>query len=304
MPATKDFYETLGVARNASQKDIQGAFRRLARQYHPDVRPGDKQAEEMFKQVSQAHAVLSDPEKRKLYDRYGDQWQQAGAAGAPTGGAGGPAGGAYRTVEFDPEDLRDVFRNFNVGQTGGGASFADLFGNMFNRGGGHPEGPSSPLLDQEVDLSISFHEAYAGTHRRVQTLDGRSLELSVPPGVADGTILRVPGVRAHVRVRPDPVFRREGPDVRVVVEVPLATALLGGEVDVPTPKGTRVSLRIPRDTQNGQRLRLRGLGMPAAKGSSAGDLLAEVDVRLPVPLDERTRRFAESLLQPEGREPI
>ncbi len=294
MPATKDLYETLGVSRSASQKDIQSAFRRLARQYHPDVRPGDKEAEEMFKEVSQAHAVLSDPEKRKLYDRYGDQWQQAGAAGAPTGG---PAGGTYQTVDFDPEDLRDVFRNFNVGQSGGSASFADLFGNMFNRTGGRTASGAAPQLDQEVDLSISFHESYVGTHRRVQTLDGRSLELSVPPGVADGTILRAPGVRARVRIRPDPVFQREGHDLRVVVPVPLATALLGGEVDVPTPKGTHVQLRIPRETQNGKRLRLRGLGMPAAKGGTAGDLIAEVDVRLPLPLDERTRRFAESLRQ-------
>ena len=297
MPATKDFYETLGVSRNATQKDIQSAFRRLARQYHPDVRPGDKDAEEMFKQVSQANAVLSDPEKRKLYDRYGDQWQQAGAAGAP---AGGPSGATYQSVEFDPEDLRDVFRNFNVGQAGGGsASFADLFGNMFNRNGGRTADGPAPSLDQEVDLSISFHESYVGTHRRVQTLDGRSLELTVPPGVADGTLLRAPGVRARVRIRPDGVFQREGHDLRVVVPVPLATALLGGEVDVPTPKGTHVQLRVPRDTQNGKRLRLRGLGMPGAKGAAAGDLIAEVDVRLPVPLDDRTRRFAETLLQPE-----
>lgn len=294
MPATKDFYETLEVPRDATQKDIQSAFRRLARQYHPDVRPGDKEAEEMFKQVSQAHAVLSDSEKRKLYDRYGDQWQQAGAAGAPTSGPSGPA---YQTVDFDPEDLRDVFRNFNVGQGGGSASFADLFGNMFNRNGGGTPGGAAPTLDQEVDLSISFHESYVGTHRRVQTLDGRSLELTVPPGVADGTILRAPGVRARVRIRPDQVFQREGRDVRVVVQVPLATALLGGEVDVPTPKGTHVQLRIPRETQNGKRLRLRGLGMPAAKAGTAGDLFAEVDVRLPVPLDERTRRFAETLLK-------
>lgn len=294
MPATKDFYETLGVSRTASQKEIQSAFRRLARKYHPDVRPGDQEAEEMFKRVSQAHAVLADPEKRKLYDRYGEQWQQAGAAGAPSGG---PAGGtAYQTVDFDPEDLRDVFRNFNVGQAGGSASFADLFGSMFNRSTGGSAGQAQ-TLDQEVDLSISFHESYAGTHRRVQAPDGRSLELRVPPGVADGTILRAPGIRAHVRVRPDQQFQREGRDLRVVVPVPLATALLGGEVDVPTPKGTRVQLRIPRETQNGKRLRLRGLGMPAAKQGMAGDLIAEVDVRLPIPLDDRTRRFAESLLQ-------
>jgi curved DNA-binding protein len=292
MPATKDFYEILGVSRSATQKEIQSAFRSLARQYHPDVRPGDKDAEEMFKRVSQAHAVLSDPEKRKLYDRYGEQWQQAGAAGAPTGG---PSGTTYQSVDFDPEDLRDVFRNFNAGQAGGSASFADLFGTMFNRNNAGAAGSTS--LDQEVDLSISFHESYAGTHRRVQTPDGRSLELTVPPGVADGTILRAPGVRAHVRIRPDQQFQREGRDLRVVVPVPLATAILGGEVDVPTPKGTHVQLRIPRESQNGRRLRLRGLGMPAPKGGAAGDLIAEVDVRLPVPLDDRTRRFAETLLQ-------
>ncbi|MFZ0214850.1 MAG: J domain-containing protein [Candidatus Dormiibacterota bacterium] len=303
MPMTKDFYETLQVSRNATQEQIQSAFRKLARKYHPDVNQGDKEAEERFKQVSGAHAVLSDPEKRKLYDRYGEHWQQAAAGGATAaagpegfGGfdfGGAPGGTTYQRVEFDPEDLRDVFRHAGAGNANGSASFADLFGSMFNRqDGGGPQGV--PMTDQEVDLSVSFHEAFTGTHRRIET-NGRTLELAVPAGVADGTVLRAPGLRARVRIRPDSTFQREGKDLRVEVAVPLATALLGGEVEVPTPKGSRIKLTVPPETQNGTRLRVRGLGMPDPKTKTPGDLFTVVVVRLPLPLDERTRKLAEAL---------
>jgi curved DNA-binding protein len=164
---------------------------------------------------------------------------------------------------------------------------------MFGRQGA-TQGPGTPAPEQEVDLSISFHEAYAGTHRRIQ-VGGRTLELTVPAGVADGTVLRAPGARARVRIRPDSTFHREGKNLRVLVPVPLRTALLGGEVDVPTPKGGRIKLTVPPETQNGTRLRLRGLGMPEPKVATPGDLFAEVQVKLPLPLDERTRSFAEAL---------
>jgi DnaJ-class molecular chaperone len=289
MPKTKDYYEVLGVDRGASQKEIQSAFRKLARKLHPDVNPADKDAERRFKEVSEAHDVLSDPEKRKLYDRFGDDWQAAAAAGmdpdqAPFGGHRGR--GPRSQVTIDPETLEDLLG----GMGGARAGFGDLFGSFFHRGGA-----SAQPVEAEGVIQVTLAEAFRGTTRQVDMPDGRRLEVKVPPGVQDGTVLRVPGLRARVQVTRDGLFEREGRDLRVPVTVPLKTALLGGEVDVPTLRGTRVKLNVPAETQNGTRLRLRGLGMPDPKGGQPGDLYAEVRVRLPLPMDEATRRWAEGL---------
>ena len=304
MPKTRDYYEVLGVSRTASQKEIQSAFRKLARKLHPDVNPGDKGAELRFKEVSEAHGVLSDPEKRKLYDRFGSDWAAAAAAGVRPDGSGrtrpggfgfggfrtgGDPQGAYQTV--DKEEIEEMLRG--MGGRGGGGGFGDIFGSIFGGRGGR--GATAGPLEAESTIEVTLQEAYRGTARQVALPDGRRVEVKIPAGVQDGTVLRVPGLRARVQVRGDPLFEREGRDLRVVVTVPLATALLGGEVDVPTLKGTRVKLNVPAETQNGTRLRLRGLGMPDARGGQAGDLFAEVKVRLPLPMDERTRRWAEEL---------
>src|SRR2546421_1594091 len=299
MPKLRDFYDVLGVGRSASQKEISGAFRKLARKFHPDVNPGDREAEERFKELSNAHEVLSDPEKRKLYDRFGHDWQAAQAAGVspdgpgPGAGAGpwargGPGRGGVRYETIDEEEFERMF--------GGAAGFSDLFGGIF--GGGQQStrgrGPGGPFdtgpVEVEATVEISLQEAFRGTSQQVRMPDGRRIEVKVPAGVTGGTVLRVPGLRARVRVRPDPQFALEGKDVRVAVSVPLKTALLGGEVDVPTLKGGRVKLNVPAETQNGTRLRLRGLGMPDTRGGQPGDLYAEVRVRLPLPMDDRTRR--------------
>jgi curved DNA-binding protein len=300
MPKVMDYYEQLGVARGASQKEISSAFRKLARKFHPDVNAGDKEAEERFKQLSNAHGVLSDPEKRKFYDRFGDDWQAAMAGGVSADGPGpgawpprGTRGGRVAHETVDPEEFERMF--------GGAAGFSDLFGGIFGGGQGRAGGAASgrPFdtgpADLEGTVEISLQEAFKGSSRQVELPDGRRIEVKVPAGVADGTVLRVPGLRARVKVRPDPQFTLEGRDVRVAVTVPLKTALLGGEVDVPTLKGGRVKLNVPAETQNGTRLRLRGLGMPDPKGGKAGDLYAEVRVRLPLPMEDRTRRWAEEL---------
>ena len=283
MAKVLDYYEVLGVPRTATQKEISSAFRRLARQYHPDVRPGDKEAESRFKEITAAHEVLSDAEKRKLYDRFGDQWPTMGAAGAQPGGR--PRGNV-RYEQVDPETFRDLFRDADLG---------DLFGGIFGRRGNRNSTRQGAQADVETRVQVSLHEAFNGTTRKLELPDGRKIELKIPAGVGSGTVLRAPGVRARVEVAPDPVFEREGKDIRTVVTVPVRKALLGGDVDVPTLRGTRVKLQVPAETQNGTRLRLRGLGMPDPKGGAPGDLFAEVKVRLPLPMDEGTKSWAETL---------
>ena len=296
MSQTRDYYQALGVSRTASQQDIQSAFRKLARKLHPDVNPGDKEAERRFKEVSEAHDVLSDPEKRKMYDRFGADWQAASAAGvdpdraqwpfgARTGGAGGPR---VQYQNIDPDVFEDLLRGAGSARAG----FGDIFNSIFNR-----DSAAQQAAESEGTIEVTLAEAFRGTARQVELPDGRKLEVKVPAGVQDGTVLRVPGLRARVHVARDALFERDGKDLRVPVGVPLATALLGGEVDVPTLKGGRVKLNVPAETQNGTSLRLRGLGMPDARGGQPGDLYAEVRVRLPLPMDERTKRWAEGLAQ-------
>jgi DnaJ-class molecular chaperone len=284
----RDYYEVLGVPRTASPKEISGAFRKLARKHHPDINPGDKAAEAAFKEITEANEVLSDPTKRKAYDQIGHNWQAA--AGAGFGGAGRPGSNPRRpTVHVDPDDLRDMF-----GQGG----FSDIFGSIFNRGGRPGARAGQPLVEAEGSLEISLQEAYSGCSRRMDLPDGRRIEIKVPAGIADGATLRVAGLLAKVQIEPHPLFQREGQDLRVAVTVPLRVALLGGEVEVPTLKGGKVRLRVPANTQNGTRLRLRGLGMPGPRGQNAGDLYAEVRVHLPVPLDDAGQEWASGL--PEG----
>jgi curved DNA-binding protein len=291
VPKVKDYYETLGVPRTASQKEISSAFRKLARKHHPDLNAGDKQAEARFKEVSEAHGVLSDPKKRKLYDQFGPDWAAAQAAGVQPGArGGGPRSDAgpsvqYRTVT--PEEMEDLF-----GSQGG---FGDIFGSIF---GGSRGRSRQEAIDVEAPITVSLPEVYRGTSRTVELPGGRRVEVKVPAGVKEGTVLRVPGLRARVQIAPDPVFTREGKDLRVTVPVPLHVALRGGEVAAPTLKGGQVQFKVPPETQNGTKIRLRGLGLPDPKGGPPGDLYAEVRVQLPVPMDERTRKWAAE--QPVG----
>jgi curved DNA-binding protein len=297
MAKVKDYYEVLGVPRTATQKEISTAFRKLARKHHPDLNAGDKQAEARFKEVSEAHDVLHDPKKRKLYDQFGPDWGAAQAAGVQPGSRGAPRGGAggfgqdvgpsaqYRTVT--PEEMEDLF-----GDQGG---FGDIFGSIFGANRGRSR---QPEMDVEAPITVSLAEVYRGTSRTVELPGGRRVEVKVPPGVKEGTVLRVPGLRAKVQIAPDLVFTREAKDLRVVVPVPLHVALRGGEVSAPSLKGGQVQFKVPPETQNGTKIRLRGLGLPDPKGGPPGDLYAEIRVQLPVPMDERTRKWAAD--QPSG----
>lgn len=325
--AGKDYYQILGVGRDASQKEIRQAYRRLARKYHPDVNPGDKGAEARFKEINEAHEVLSDAEKRRKYDRYGEQWQYADQieeARRRAGGRGfafGPGG----TFEFDLGDL---------GGLGGlGSDLGSIFENLF-RGG--RRGPTRRRgADMQYAVELTLEEAYQGTARTIQlsgeepcgtcgasgriagaichvcegsgaTLRARRLEVKIPAGVRTGSKVRVAGegnagmggsrgdLYLVTSVRPHPRFERDGDDLRTQVEVSLTNAVLGGEVEVATLSG-RVMLKIPALTQNGKAFRLAGKGMPHLNGSGKGDLYAKVSVKLPEKLSEKERKLFEEL---------
>jgi len=315
MPTTfRDYYATLGLPRTATEKEIKAAFRKLARKYHPDVNRDNKDAEARFKEVTEAYEVLGDPTKRKTYDELGSQPQgfPGPFPGARAGGAGGPQV-EYRTVS--PEEMESLF-----GTTTN--PFSDFFHDIFGRGSAafragtvpgrarQPAPTPAPRRggDVEGEAEISLEEAFRGTVRTIE-LTGpsgtRRVEVRIPAGIRDGARVRATGqgstgsdggaagdLLVRVRMRPHHTLIRDGDNLRVRVPVPLRVALLGGSVEVPTLGGKRVSLTVPAETQNGAQLRLRGLGMPRLKGEGAGDLIAEVDVRLPVPLTPEQREAA------------
>ena len=295
----KDYYKILGVEKSASADDIKSAYRKLAKKFHPDKNPGDKQAEERFKEINEANEVLSDPQKKARYDQISNSyssWQQAG--GAPGSFrwedlfGSGYSGGAQR-VEVN--DLGDMF-----GEMGG---FSDFFRTVFGGGGGRRSNtgtrgyrqtyqqPQQPSNYQQ-ELTISLYEAYHGTKRVMQIGDDK-IEVKIPPGAKTGTKVRVAGVGPSnaqgskgdlyllIRVGADNRFTREGDDLHTKVNIDLTTAVLGGEVDIETISGT-VSLKIPEGTQSEQKMRLRGKGMPILKKKGKyGDLIVTVHVRIP-----------------------
>jgi DnaJ-class molecular chaperone len=319
----RDYYAVLGLSKNASEKEIKQAYRKLARKYHPDLNPDDKAAEEKFKEVNEAYEVLSDPEKRKLYDQFGSEWktwQQAG--GNPEdfwqqwGGA--PGGGQRYTYTYGPGDMGgggDVFSDFFqqlFGMGGGGrrstrygGDIGDLFGGMGGMGG-QPQPRRGRNYEQPVEITLD--EAYRGT-KRVFQIDSQRIEVSIPAGAKTGTRVRVAGkggagaaggppgdLYLVIEVAPHPRFEREGENLETDVRVDLYTAMLGGEVAVPVPDGGSVMLNIPPETQNGTRFRLRNKGMPVLnRPNERGDLYAAVDVELPRHLSGEERQLFEAL---------
>jgi curved DNA-binding protein len=317
----KDYYATLGVAKTASEKEIKQAFRKLARKFHPDVNPGDKAAEARFKEINEAHEVLSDPEKRRKYDELGANWrayEQGGAPGAdPFAGwnvnTGG--GGAYRTVSAD--DLRDMF--------GTEDPFSDFFKTFFGgeapsgaerRGGRGRGGRTRKGRDVEQEMDLTLEDAFHGVTRRLAIKhDGhtRTVDVRIPAGVGDGSRVRVSGegeegggggasgdLYLRIKLEPHRVFTRKGPDLHAKIRVPVTTAVLGGEADVPTITGKPLRLRVPPTTQNGQVFRLKGHGMPlGGKTQERGDLFATVDIELPKSLTPEQRKHFEALAKLE-----
>ena len=311
----KDYYEILGVGHDADEKEIKRAFRRLARQHHPDVNPGDAEAEERFKEINEAYEVLADPEKRGKYEQLRtdwSRWQQAGRRpdeydwGKWDAGVPGAEGQRVHVRYSTPEDLEDLF--------GGASPFSDFFSQIFGGvgSGASPGGFEYQVRprrgqDFEQEIEISLQEAYRGTTRLLQR-DGRRLEVKIPAGARTGTRIRMSGeggpgaasgeagdLYLRVRVAPDARFERHGDDLHVEVPVDLFTAILGREVRVPTLSGD-VILTIPTGTQDGRVFRLRGKGMPRLrKPEEHGDLYAKVNVRLPTELTPRQRELVEKL---------
>jgi curved DNA-binding protein len=308
--ASQDFYQVLGVPRNADQDDIQRAYRKLARTYHPDVN-SDPAAEDRFKEVSEAYDVLSDPEIRRRYDAFGadfrqvpedvdpDEWRRSRARAGAGAGAGQARGG------FGGGGFGDG--GFSFG--GGDVDLDDFLGGIFGGRTGRRWGPI-PGADQEAELELTVEEAYRGTHRTV-TLAGddgtrRSLEVTVPAGVTDGQRIRLAGQGGRgsdgarngdlyliVRIAPHPRYRLDGRDLYVELRIAPWEAALGTSVPVDTPGG-EVKVKVPAGTSSGRRIRLRGRGLPSPKGK-AGDLFAEVRIMVPPHLSRAERRLFEQL---------
>src|SRR5438309_8416697 len=304
----KDYYKTLGVPKNASTDDIKKAYRKLARQYHPDVNK-KPDAEKKFKEINEANEVLGDSEKRKRYDTVGPDWEQfAQGRGRPSGTGGfqyvytGQPGES--PFGDDASGFSDFFRTlFGQAANGGFADADDLFGRRTRTRARQGE-------DIEGEVEVTLPEAYKGTEHVVQIArDGeppKRLTVKIPPGVKDGQRIRLAGQGApganggppgdaylRVRVKPHPFFTRDGDDLRVELPVALHEAMLGAEITVPTLKA-RVSLRIPPETQNGRTIRLAGQGMPRG-GGGHGDLYATVKVVLPTKLNEKERELAREI---------
>jgi curved DNA-binding protein len=297
----RDYYQVLGVPKTASAADIKKAYRRLARELHPDRNPGDADAEKRFKEANEANAVLSDPEKRKRYDELGANWQAYQQAGFDPSQAsewsafgGAPGGMRWRVHTATPDDLggfSDFFRMFfEDGPMGAG--MAGAAGSPFGDLGGFATRSRSVQPQAEGTVEVTLAEVARGTERTV-ALDGRRLQVKIPAGVSDGAKIRLrdQGVTLTVKVKPDPRFTRDGADLKTELPLSLPEALLGAEVPVHTLNG-KVKLRIRPNTQNGQVIRVPGRGLPKrGHPDQKGDLLVTARVVLPKLDDEARAEF-------------
>jgi len=326
MMVTKDLYQVLGVSRDSSEKEIRKAYRKLARQYHPDVNPGDAQAEARFKEINAAHEVLGDAKKRSAYDKYGDQWEHADQIEEMQRQRGG------QTFRFGNGGVR--FETGDLGDLGDLGGLGGIFGSWFRQ----QERASGPRrgTDIEQPIELSLDEAYHGTTRTLQfagqepcvtcggtgeiagatchscqgsgvTMKTRRLEVKVPAGVDNGSRVRIAGeghpgtaggprgnLYLKVSVRPHDRFERKGANLYTDVEAPLTNAVLGGEAEVTTMTG-KVSLTIPPLSPNGKLFRLSGKGMPKLNSTERGNLYARLQVRLPDKLNDTEKKLFEQL---------
>lgn len=310
MSITKDYYSLLGVTRNASKKEIQKAYKKLARKYHPDINKDDN-AGEMFKRINEAHSILIDPQKRKLYDRYGDKWQEAQhyqqSSNATTG-----AGGHWRSFGGD-------FRSSDQGNVFGGDGFSDIFSSIFGDSSQHENiwgNNNQPGRSIEAELEVTLTELVhgaaktiswnidSGEFRTTKTAEEK-VQVKIPRGLKEGSVIRLAGkgglgigngVRGdlllRIKVRPDPRYANDGYDLITRVPISPWEAALGSKVAVETPYGI-VNLSIPSGCQSGRKFRLKGKGLPTKRGG-AGDLIAVIEIMVPdSPSNEEKRLFRE-----------
>lgn len=332
----RDYYKILGVNKKATEKEIKTAYRKLARKYHPDVNPGDKSAEQKFKEINEAHAVLTDPEKRRKYDTLGPDWEKRVAGYRPNGGTSTQSGAGA------PADFSDFFETLFGGQrtaAGQQGGFDFDLGSIFNRGKTNRQAQVAQQgSDVEQPVDVSLVEAYRGVERNftIQTAQQcptchgtglqndqlcstchgqgsipktKRLDVKIPAGVREGSRVRVSGegnpgqaggkagnLYLVVHVLPDSSFRRDSDDLYSDVNVPITTLVLGGETDVRTLDG-RITMRVPASSQNGRVLRLAGQGMPNLKSGTRGNLYVKLNAALPTTLDDKQRELFQQLAQ-------
>jgi DnaJ-class molecular chaperone len=301
----RDPYEVLGVKKDATEDQIKKAYRSLARKYHPDRNPGDKQAEASFKEVQDAYDILSDKTKREQYDHFGFAGPRPGAGpgGFQWGGGGFPGNGNF---QVDPEQAEAIFSQMFGGGMGGGANINlnDLFGRGGTRTGGRRgrarrEAPEAP----PVDVTIPFQTAAEGGTITLRVGD-KTIDLKIPAGTEESKVMRLSGqgpggsdLYLRLRIEPDPNFRREGNDVILKAPITVAEAVLGAKIDVPTLAGKKLTVKVPPGTSTGGRLRLRGFGI------AGGDQYLEFQVVVPPHSDERSRELIEEFARHNAQNP-
>ena len=312
----RDYYRTLGVSKTASAEELKKAFRKLARKYHPDVNPGDKAAENRFKELNEAYEVVGDAEKRVKYDELGANWKMyetAQAAGGNPFGSGRPFGTGFRTVS--KKDSRDMF---------GGDPFSDFFQMYFGGGArtsaGQNRGSRRRGRDAEHELILTLEQSYTGVTQRLQLASGgrkHPVDIRIPAGIGDGARVRVAGegelgsaggeagdLFLLIKQAAHPVYERKGHDLYIKVNVPVTTAVLGGQVKVPTIDGRTVRLKIPTTIKQGQIFRVKGEGMPSLRKTGArGHLYATANVQLPTELTKEARKHYEAIADLEKASP-
>jgi DnaJ-class molecular chaperone len=291
----KNPYEVLGVAQNASDDDIQKAFRRLAKKSHPDLHPGDKKAEDRFKELNAAYDILGDAAKRARFDRgeldaSGNEIRQNPFARGRQG-AGAGFGGGGQGFSFEDLDLGDLFGGMFRGGPGGPGRGGDPFGRGAMRG-----------EDQRFMMEVDFEEAVIGATKRLTLPNGKSLDVNIPSGIGEGQTIRLKGqggvgagghagdALIEIKIRPHPQFRREGRDIYAEVPISLNEAVMGGKIEVPTVHGP-VAMTVPKWTNGGSRMRLKGKGVPARKGEPAGDQYVVFEIVLPKAADKDLEDF-------------
>ena len=303
---SRDFYSVLGVKRGADEAEIKKAYRKLARKYHPDVNPGDKSAEERFKEIQRAYGVLTDKEQREIYDQVGhDNFERGVRGGGPAGGemdyedifrGGGPGGRSYTYSSAGGGNMQDVFeqmfrQGFGTDRSWSGSPFGNQQREQFSRRG----------RDMQSELSISFMDAYLGKKVRLRDAEGKELEVTIPGGIEDGGKVKLHGkgeqgvnggppgdLHVNVHIQPHAYFERRGDNIYLDVPVTFEEAALGAKVEVPTMTG-KVQMTIPPGSQGGSELRLRGKGFPHLRGTGRGDQIVRIEIEVPKDIGMRGR---------------